>query len=228
MPAALRTALVGEYAIDSASAFRVARQGELLTLEPIGQGAANVLLFGSRRDTLGFADANASAARIIEAVRDDALPRVATELADVQPVSEWRTELRATWDSLVARYGEHRRYEVLYSSPSPANPSGSDTYLRLHFARDSVVIRYSWNGGKLWGASDMGSFPGRQTEVERIPSALPVAMSPDGQLVVMSLASDRIRRFRVGRQDGRVARLEVVGASAPVLATRCREGRCGS
>ncbi|HUQ84250.1 MAG TPA: serine hydrolase domain-containing protein [Gemmatimonadaceae bacterium] len=228
VPASVRLALSGEYAIDSTSGFRLARQGESLTLEPVGQAAVNTLLFGAARDTLGFADANARATRVIEAVRDDALQRVATELADVQPVAEWRTEMRATWDSLVARYGDYRRHEVLYSSPSPVNPSASDTYLRLHFARDSVVIRYSWNDGKLWGASDMGSFPGRQTEVERIPSALPVAMSPDGQLVVMSLVSGSTRRLRIVRQDGRVARLEVVGVGPPILAIRCADPHCGS
>jgi CubicO group peptidase (beta-lactamase class C family) len=221
MPRAARASLVGDYVLDSAGRFRVREQGDRLTLHPIGQAAVNLMIFGSGRDTLGLAAANARSARLVEALRDDSLARVAGDLADVQTLPEWRTELRATWDSLVARFGAFRRHDVLHSSPAQATPTAANTYVRLYFARDSVVVRHSWNNGKLWGASDVGSFPGRHTEVEQVPAAMPMALQPDGQFAAASLVTGRTRRVRFRRDDaGKVTALDVVGATPGAVATR--------
>jgi hypothetical protein len=95
------------------------------------------------------------------------------------------------------------------------------TFARLWFARDSVVVRYAWNNGKLWGASNTGSFPGTHTEVERIPSPMPLVRHPSGLFAVANLVTGTTRFFRVHRDAaGRAVSLELVGAQPVAIARR--------
>jgi hypothetical protein len=180
-------------------------------------------MFGATRDTLGLAAATHASRRLVDALRDDAFDRIRGDLGDGQPPEEWRRRLRETWDSLAARYGAYQSATIVSAVPSAVSATAVDTYVRLRFARDSVLVRHSWSQGKLLGASDIRSFPAGHREVELVPSPMPLVPQPGGQFAVANLVTGRVRRFRVRRDDaGATVGLDVVGAGPVVTATRVR------
>ena len=221
--AAQAATLAGEYVLPDSGRFRIVARGAALTLEPVGQAAVNLVMFGTTRDTFGLAAATQASRRLVDALRDDAFDRIRGDLGEGLPLEEWRRRLRETWDSLATRHGAYQSATVVSAVPSAVSETAVDTYVRLRFARDSVLVRHSWGHGRLLGASDIGSFPAGYREVELVPSPMPLVAQPGGQFAVANLVTGRVRRFRVRRDEtGAMIGLDVVGAGPVVTATRVR------
>lgn len=158
---------------------------------------------------------------MVRALLADSLEAVRAELADVQDVAAWRAELRTTLDSLAARYGPVRGARVISTAADDTAGTDAHTFVAVRFARDSVVMRYSWRSGKLMGVSNLGSYPRGIREVEQFPGAVPLAPAAAGGWVTYDLATGRARWFRaVLDATGAVSALEVRGADGAVAATR--------
>jgi CubicO group peptidase (beta-lactamase class C family) len=228
MPPAVRPAaeserrrMAGSYRLPSGGRLEVREVGGALTIAGEGQDAVNLLQFPNLRDTSALAAQNLRTTRVVRALLADSLAAVRAELADVQDVAAWRAELRTTLDSLAARYGPVRGARVISTAADDTAGTDAHTFVAVRFARDSVVMRYSWRGGKLMGVSNLGSYPRGIREVEQFPGAVPLAPAAAGGWVTYDLATGRARWFRaVLDAAGAVSALEVRGADGAVTATR--------
>jgi CubicO group peptidase (beta-lactamase class C family) len=121
------------------------RQGRLV-LGGEGQDALSLLTAGKPGADEGLAAASARTAAIFEAnARGDygPLQKALGDGAPPEGVAANQKRLRA---ELEGKHGAYRGFEVLGSVRAGRL---TDTYVRLQFADDSVLLRYVWEGGRL-------------------------------------------------------------------------------
>jgi CubicO group peptidase (beta-lactamase class C family) len=204
---------VGSYASDGGILFRVHSAPWGATFEPRGQAAVDLVTGASDAAVAAHRDANERARRFVDAVaRGDSLSALGA--ASVDAVEVWR-RAREVW-AVLASHGALRRVEVTTTEQGPG-ARALDSYVRLHFERDSASWRVTSANGGITRVSHVDSYVGAQHEVEVLPGPIPLGCLPDGRFVIHELGSGLTR---YGRFEPFRGSLTLIGTDRTVTAAR--------
>jgi CubicO group peptidase (beta-lactamase class C family) len=211
----------GRYVLDSSSRFQVTVDRDHLVFSAEGQRAVNVLNFN--RDSTSLLNRSAANARAQAFI--DALARGSLDgLLRYFPDSAAARRMAGYWRDAEGRHGNFIRASVL--GTTRLDRGQFLTTVRLHFARDTVAVRFAWAGDRPVVNSEDGYVPRFAGPVRYSPVDAGV-WSPywwreaGDTFVTYDLFSDQLLRaeFSVGA-EGTIETLVVHAPGGEVVAHR--------
>ena len=182
---------VGTYTLSPGAQFKIRMEGHQLLIEGQGQPAINLLLYQDRKQLDRHKDDNQRAAQFIDQLSHGDFDALKEMLDTGRPFDTWKQQLSQSWQWMVEHFGQFERAEVI-NSVADEDPQGLlRTFIRLHFNRQSTVIRTFWRAGKFNGMSDKGAFVGKAKEVPVVPGALPLAQESASRFATFDFATSK-------------------------------------
>ncbi|HEU4886213.1 MAG TPA: serine hydrolase domain-containing protein, partial [Longimicrobium sp.] len=188
LPRAAAERFAGTYVLPSGAAFRLTVDGAgRLMLEPLGQAAADLMLYPGDTVRGRHAPDSVRAATLFQSLaRED---WAAVGVLAGRPEAEWRPRLERTWRWMRERWGVFHGAEVVNTAPGPFEGAGEETFVRLVFERHAPVVRVTWDGDAFLSMSDEGAFDGVAQSVPPVPGPVPLAWQGGADFAAFDLAS---------------------------------------
>jgi hypothetical protein len=200
--------IAGLYRDRSSAEIQVDFDGTALTVSPSNQRAVNMIRLGRASDSARFADVDSMSAAVLNAVWRDSLALVAGLLNTARTFARWQSDLQATRDALVSRFGKARKWYVLYTVEADPETGLLSTFANTVFDTVAVATRLTWQKGKLIGASDAGTLVGKSPGVEVVPGARRLVPQGNCAFATFDFASATSRFWHAGPDGTLILNLE--------------------